>query len=200
MVIWGIDPRSPKLLSLGRAYTSKAPCFQHWATMLSDMFSLEIEKLLTSLGSGPSIYYSCSSPSCFVCKIKLLPLLFALLPHTLLPCWFLLVLGVVRLRSRCLKCSCRILPPSSRWMSSHFLQDSPKNVCVQVPDSWVWFLHTVFLKSHINTLPNTHAGPPHPWYLYCVFELFIAPWLIVLVSWGDVPFKGCSDVEYTFLS
>lgn len=116
MVSWrlcfSIDPRTPKLLSLGQACTSKAAGFQHWATMVSDVFSLEIEKLLTSLGSGPSIYYPCSSPSCFVWKIKLFPLPFALLPRTLLPCWVLLVLGVVHHRSHCLKCSCRISPPS----------------------------------------------------------------------------------------
>ncbi len=137
------------------------------------------------------------TPFCFVWEIKLLPLPFALFPRTLLPCWVLLVLGVVHHCSRCLKCSSRISPP--------FLARCPPTSCRVLQDflcvcTWLWarFLHTLFLQSHLNTLPNTHAGL-HPWYLYCVFELFIAPRLIVVVSWGDVPLKGCSDAMRSFL-
>lgn len=162
------------------------------------MFSLEMERLLTSLGSGSSIYYPCSYPLLFCLEDKVTSS--SLCPAPSHPPS---LLGFIGLRScpsllSLFEVLQSYITALSRWMSSHFLQGSPSLfVCVREPDREHGF-STLFLQSHLTTLPNTHAGL-HPWYLYCVFELFIAPWLIVVVSWGDVPLEGCSDAMRSFL-
>lgn len=136
-----------------------------------------MERLLTSLGSGSSIYYPCSCPLLFCLKDKVTSS--SLCPAPLHPPP---LLGFIGLRScpsllSLFEVLQSYITAFSHWMSSHFLQGSPRFFLLCVPP-WLWaqFLYTLFLGSHLNTLPNTHTSL-HPWCLYCVFELFIAPFV-----------------------
>ncbi len=136
------------------------------------MFSLEIERLLTSLGSGSSIYYPCSYPLLFCLEDKVTS--FSLCP---VPLHLPSLLGFIGLRS----CPSLFLPfevlqsyitSLSRWMSSHFLQGSPRLfVCVCVPDCEHGF------STHISPVTFKHTSKHPRWSslmisLLCVWVVY----------------------------
>lgn len=123
------------------------------------MFSLERERLLTSLGSDSSIYYPCSCPLLFCLKDKVTSS--SLCPAPLHPSP---LLGFIGLRScpsllSLFEVLQSYITAFSHWMSSHFLQGSPRFfvMCASLTVSTV-SLHSISPVTLKHTSKHPHQS------------------------------------------